>query len=265
MGVRALIDSHAHLDGEDFEADLPAVIARARAALSRVVLVGLWRKPGDFGNALALARQEPGFFSATVGVHPHDCARVPESDWVESARLAADPAVVGVGETGLDFHYDLSPREAQEAAFRRSLAIAGAVKKPVVIHVREADAACARVLAEEGVPSLGGVIHCFTGDAAAARAYLDLGLYISVAGIVTFRTADAIREAVRLVPRDRLLVETDSPYLAPVPFRGKRNEPAHVVETARKVAELWGIGLAEVAQLTSENTARLFGLAAPAA
>src|SRR5512140_357043 len=110
-----LIDSHAHLDGEDFAADLPAVIARARAVLSRVVLVGLWRKPGDFGNAVTLAREDPGFFSATVGVHPHDCARVPEGDWLESARLAADPAVVAVGETGLDFHYDLSPRQAQEA------------------------------------------------------------------------------------------------------------------------------------------------------
>jgi TatD DNase family protein len=253
-----LVDSHAHLDGEDFEADLDAVIARARAALARVVLVGLWRKPGDFGNALALARGDPGFFSATVGVHPHDCARVPEVDWAESARLAADPAVVAVGETGLDFHYDLSPRDAQEAAFRRSLAVAGAVGKPVVIHVREADAACARVLREEGVPARGGVVHCFTGDAAAARAYLDLGLFISVAGIVTFRTAEAIREAVRVVPRDRLLVETDSPYLAPVPFRGKRNEPAHVVETARKVAELWGVSPEEVGQATAENAQRLF-------
>jgi TatD DNase family protein len=255
-----LIDSHAHLDGEDFEEDLDPVVARARAVLSRVILVGLWRRPGDFGNALALARRAPGFFSATIGVHPHECASVPEADWVESARLAGDPAVVAVGETGLDFHYDLSPRDAQEAAFRRSLGIARAAGKPVVIHVREADAACARVLGEEGVPPRGGVIHCFTGDAAAARAYLDLGLYVSVAGIVTFKTAEPIREAVRIVPRDRLLVETDSPYLAPVPHRGKRNEPAHVVETARKVAELWGTTAEEVGRVTSENTRRLFGI-----
>jgi TatD DNase family protein len=255
-----LIDSHAHLDGEDFARDLDAVVARARAALARVVLIGLWRAPGDFGNARALAAQQPDFFSATVGVHPHDCARVPEADWAEHERLARDPATVAVGETGLDYHYDLSPREAQVAGFRRSVRIAAAAGKPLVIHVREADADCVRVLREEGLPARGGVIHCFTGDVAAARAYLDLGLYVSVAGIVTFRTAEPIREAVKLVPRDRLLVETDSPYLAPIPFRGKRNEPAHVVETAKKVAELWGTTPDEVARVTSENTRRLFGV-----
>ncbi len=255
-----LIDSHAHLDGEEFADDLDAVVARARAALARVVLVGLWRGPGDFGNARALAARDPGFFSATVGVHPHDCARVPEEDWAASERMAREPSAVAVGETGLDFHYHHSPREAQVASFRRSIRIAAAAGKPLVIHVREADAECARVLREEGVPARGGVIHCFTGDAAAARAYLELGLYVSVAGVVTFKSAEPIREAVRIVPRDRLLVETDCPYLAPIPFRGKRNEPAHVVETARKVAELWGTTLEDVARVTGENTRRLFGL-----
>src|SRR5512133_3670964 len=231
-----LIDSHAHLDSEDYAEDLDAVIARARAAgLERIVCIGLWRAPGSFGGALDLAARDPGLFAATVGVHPHECARVPEADWALHEALARDPRVVAVGETGLDFHYDHSPRPVQEASFRRSLGIARAAGKPVVIHVREADEVCARVLREEGVPPAGAVIHCFTGDAAAARAYLDLGLYISVAGIVTFKTAEPIREAVRLVPRDRLMVETDSPYLAPVPYRGKRNEPAHVAETARKV------------------------------
>ena len=138
--------------------------------------------------------------------------------------------------------------------------MAGAAGKPLVVHVREADEECARILREEGVPARGGVIHCFTGDPAAARAYLDLGLHISVAGMVTFRTAEPIRQAVRIVPRERLLVETDSPYLAPIPFRGKRNEPAHVVETAKKVAELWGTTPDEVARVTGENTRRLFGL-----
>jgi TatD DNase family protein len=138
--------------------------------------------------------------------------------------------------------------------------MAAGAGKPLVVHVREADADCARVLREEGVPARGGVIHCFTGDAAAARAYLDLGLHISVAGVVTFRTAESIREGVRIVPRDRLLVETDSPYLAPIPFRGKRNEPAHVIETAKKVAEVWGSTLDEVVAATAENTRRLFGL-----
>ncbi len=253
-----LIDSHAHLDLDD-PREVEAVAARARAAgVTRIVCVGLWRAPGDFGNALALATADPGFFSATIGVHPHESARVPEVDWAAAAALARDPRVVAVGETGLDFHYDHSPRDVQEAAFRRSLRTAHAAGKPVVIHVREADEACARVLREEGVPAAGGVIHCFTGDAAAARGHLALGLYVSVAGVVTFKTAGAIREAVGVVPRDRLLVETDSPYLAPVPYRGRRNEPAHVVETARTVAELWGCTLEEVGRITGENARRLF-------
>jgi TatD DNase family protein len=256
-----LIDSHAHLDFEDFEKDLDGVISRARAAgLERIVCVGLWRSPGRFGNALDLASRDPGFFAATVGVHPHECARVPEEDWARHEALARDPRVVAVGETGLDFHYDHSPRPVQEASFRRSLAIARGAGKPAVLHVREADEACARVLREEGVPPAGGVIHCFTGDAAAARAYLDLGLYISVAGVVTFKTAEPIRQAVGIVPRDRLLVETDSPFLAPIPHRGKRNEPAYVVETARKVAGIWGAALDEVARVTTENARRLFRL-----
>jgi TatD DNase family protein len=256
-----MIDSHAHLDSEDYASDLDGVIARARAAgLQRIVCVGLWRAPASFGNALELAARDPALFCATVGVHPHDCARVPEEDWALHGLLADDPRVVAIGETGLDFHYDHSPRPVQEASFRRSLAIARRACKPVVVHVREADDACLRVLRDEGLPEAGGVIHCFTGDAAAARAYLDLGLHVSVAGVVTFRTAEAIREAVRTVPRDRLLVETDCPFLAPIPYRGKRNEPAYVVETARKVAELWGTTLEEVARVTTENVVRLFRL-----
>ncbi len=254
-----LVDSHAHLDGDEYRGDLDAVLGRAReAGVERIVAVGLWRRPRDFGNALELARDRPGTFSATVGIHPHECARVPEEDWVESARLAALPGVVGVGETGLDYHYDLSPRDSQRASFRRSLGIARAVGKPVVVHVREADADCAAILREEGLPGAGGVIHCFTGDAAAARAYLDLGLYVSVAGVITFKNAGAIREAVRLVPRDRLLLETDSPFLSPVPHRGRRNEPAHVRLVAEKVAEVWGSSPEEVGRVTSENAARLF-------
>jgi len=258
--VTGLIDSHAHLDGEDYRADLDAVVARARAALAGVVLVGLWRGPGDFGNARELARRDPGFFAATAGIHPHDCARVPEADWEACERLARDPATVAVGETGLDFHYDLSPREVQVASFRRSIGMAGRAGKPLVVHVRQADAECARVLRDEGIPPRGGVIHCFTGDAAAAREYLDLGLHVSVAGIVTFKTAVPIREAVRVVPRDRLLLETDSPYLAPVPFRGRRNEPAYLLATARQVAEIWGTTFEEVARVTAENARRLFAL-----
>jgi TatD DNase family protein len=256
-----LVDSHAHLDFEDFRGDIDGVVERARAAgVERIVAVGLWRAPGDFGNALDLARSRPGVFAATAGVHPHECARVPEEDWEESARLAADPAVVAVGETGLDYHYDLSPREVQRESFRRSIRIARAAGKPVVVHVREADLDCAAILREEGIPAAGGVIHCFTGDWAAARTYLDLGLHISVAGIVTFKAAGAIRDAVRQIPPDRLLVETDSPFLAPVPFRGKRNEPAHVVHVAAKVAEIWGTTPDRVAAATTANVSRLFNL-----
>jgi len=256
-----LVDSHAHLDFEDLRGDIDAVVERALAAgVARVVAVGLWRAPGDFGNALELARSRPGVFAATAGIHPHECARVPEVDWEESARLAADPAVVAVGETGLDYHYDLSPRDVQRESFRRSIRIAAAVGKPLVVHVREADPDCAAILREEGIPEAGGVIHCFTGDWAAARTYLDLGLHISVAGIVTFKAAGAIRDAVRRIPRERLLVETDSPFLAPVPHRGKRNEPAHVIHVAAKVADVWGVSPAEVAEITTANAVRFFRL-----
>jgi TatD DNase family protein len=256
-----LIDSHAHLDFEDYRDDLEAVVTRARAAgVGRVVLIGLWRAPGCFGNALELATARPDYFAATIGIHPHECARVPEEDWRAMEAAAEDARVVGVGETGLDFHYDLSPRDVQEGSFRRSIRAARAVGKPVVVHVREADEACARVLAEEGVPSAGGVIHCFTGDWARAKAYLDLGLYLSVAGVVTFKAAEDLRDAVRRAPRDRLLVETDCPFLAPVPFRGKRNEPSYVARTAEKVAELWGVPVEEVGEVTSENARRLFRL-----
>ena len=257
----SLIDSHAHLDFEDFQGDIDGVVSRAAAVgVDRIIVVGLWRSPGNFGNALELARARPAVFAATAGIHPHECAQVPEADWEESARLAADPLVVGVGETGLDYHYDLSPREVQRESFRRSIRIARDVDKPLVVHVREAHDACAAILREEGIPTAGGVIHCFTGDWAAARVYLDLGMHVSVAGIVTFKAAEEIREAVRRIPRERLLVETDSPFLAPVPFRGKRNEPAHVVHVASKVAELWGVSPAEVAEITTGNVKRLFRL-----
>lgn len=259
-----LVDSHAHLDSDEVKDELEAVVERARGAgVERILAVGLWRGPGDFGNALELVRSRPGTFGAVIGIHPHECARVPLQDWEMSAALAALPEVAGVGETGLDYHYDYSPRDAQRASFRRSLGIAAAAGKPVVIHVREADPDCLAILREEGVPAAGGVIHCFTGDAAAARSYLELGLHLSVAGVVTFRNAEPLREAVRLVPRDRLLVETDSPFLAPVPHRGRRNEPANVRRVAEKVAELWGTPLEEVARVTSENASRLFRLGPP--
>lgn len=256
-----LVDSHAHLDSEDYQQDLQAVIDRAQGVgVERVVLIGLWRAPGDFGNALALSGQRPELFSATVGIHPHDAVRVSEEDWAAAERLARDSRIVGVGETGLDFHYHHSPREAQQEAFRRSIALAARAGKPLVIHVREADDACVEILRAEGVPPAGAVIHCFTGDWQRARTYLDLGLCLSVAGVVTFRSADDLRQAVSRIPRDRLFIETDCPYLAPLPHRGKRNEPAYIFKVAEKVAELWDTSADEVGRITGENARRFFGL-----
>jgi TatD DNase family protein len=259
--VARLVDSHAHLDRREYASDLDDVVARARAAgVERIVVVGLWRGAGDFGDALDLVDRDPATFVAAIGIHPHECSQVPEADWAESERLAHDPRVVAVGETGLDFHYDYSPRDVQVESFRRSIRIAKGAGKPVVVHVREADDACADVLEAEGVPEAAGVIHCFTGDWTRARRYLDLGLYLSVAGVLTFKAADDLRDAIRQVPRNRLLVETDCPFLAPVPFRGKRNEPAYVAKTAAAVAALWGVTPEQVAEFTTANVERLFRL-----
>lgn len=252
-----LIDAHCHLDDAP---ETSALIARAKAAgVGRLVVNGLWKSPGQFGNALELAAAHEGI-APTVGIHPHDCAQVPEADWDRCAEQAADPRVVAVGETGLDFHYDHSPRGRQREALRWSIALARKVKKPLVIHVREADPDVQRILKEERAGEVGGQIHCFSGDRAAARAYLDLGFYLSFSGIVTFKTADEVRAAARLTPRDRLLVETDSPYLAPLPYRGRRNEPAFVVETAKKLAQVREEPFEDLAEETTRNAALLFSL-----
>jgi TatD DNase family protein len=253
-----LVDSHCHLDFDDFAPERGEVIARARRAGVGTMLT-ICTKVTEFERVRAIAEADPDIW-CSVGIHPHEAAHQPETDTATLVELARHPKVVGIGETGLDFHYDLSPRPVQEASFRRSIAAAKAAGKPVVVHVREADAACARVLAEEGVPAAGGVIHCFTGDWARAKAYLDLGLYLSIAGVVTFKTADDLRDAVRRAPRDRVLVETDSPFLAPVPHRGKRNEPAYVARTADRVAALWEVSPEEVGEITTANARRFFGL-----
>ena len=252
-----LVDAHCHLD--DLE-DPAAVIARARAAgVGHLVVNGLWRAAGDFGAALRLAGEHAGLWP-TAAIHPHDCARAPQDDWDRLEKLAADPRVVAVGETGLDFHYNHSPPDRQREAFRWTIALALRVNKPLVVHVREADAEAARILAEAGAGGVGGQIHCFSGDCAAARAYLDLGFHVSFSGIVTFKSAGEQREAARLTPDDRLLVETDSPYLAPMPHRGKRNEPAFVVEVAKRLALVRGVGFEALADLTTANARRLFRL-----
>ncbi|MBI5547334.1 MAG: TatD family hydrolase [Deltaproteobacteria bacterium] len=253
-----LVDAHCHLDDPQ---DAAAVIARATAAgVVQLVVNGLWKAPGDFGIALQLAG-EHRCVSPTAAIHPHDCAQAPREDWERLEQLAADPRIVAVGETGLDFHYNHSPPDRQREAFRWTISLARKVHKPLVVHVREADAEAAAILKEEGASVVGGQIHCFSADAAAARAYLDLGFHISFSGIVTFKSAEPQREAARITPGDRLLVETDSPYLAPLPYRGKRNEPAFIVETARRLALVRGTELAEVARVTTENAKRLFSLA----
>ncbi len=217
------------------------------------------------GRALAGARDAGAGgvgafdFSATAGVHPHDAAFATAQDWDGLAALCARPEVVAVGECGLDFHYDRSPRPAQREQFVRQLALASALGKPVVVHTREADRETAELLRAHLGPA-GGVVHCFTSDWAAARAYLDLGLFISLSGVITFKSAEATREAAAKAPLDRLLVETDAPFLAPVPLRGKRNEPALVVHTARKLAELRGLAFEELARATSSNARRALRL-----
>jgi TatD DNase family protein len=254
-----LVDSHAHVDAEEFAADRSEVIARAQAAgVARIVAVGLWRGPGDFGGARALAGSHPGLFFATAGVHPHDCARVPPEDWAALAAAAADPSIVAVGETGLDYHYDHSPRDEQRRWFRHQLDLARAVGKPVVVHTRDADDDTHAILRDAAPPA--GVIHCFTGGPDRARGYLDLGLSISIAGVVTFKNALDLREAAKLVPLDRLLIETDCPFLAPIPHRGKRNEPAYVQLVAEELARLKGIPVQELAERTAENARRVFRL-----
>jgi TatD DNase family protein len=253
-----LIDAHCHLEGKDFP--LPGeVIARAKAAgLVHAVVVGLMQRSGDFGNALEVAAAHPGFLTPTMGIHPHDAGQATDADWDTLERLAARPEICAVGETGLDFFYDHSPREVQAQSFRRQCALAKQLGKPLVVHVRDAHAECAEILGSEGVSK--GMIHCFTGDAQAARVYLDLGFHLSISGVVTYKKTDALQAAVTFAPTDRLLLETDSPYLAPVPYRGKTNEPGFVQHTAAKVAQLKGLAPDVLAEQCAKNTCALLGL-----
>jgi TatD DNase family protein len=252
-----LVDSHCHLENADVAAVAP-VLERARAAgLVHAIIIGQFQEPGDWGHALEIAAAHPGFFTPTLGIHPHEAARATEEDFAHLERTCARPEVHAVGEAGLDYYYDRSPREVQMQVFRRQCALARALGKPLVVHVRDAHEECEAILREEGVSR--GVIHCFTGDTAAARRYLELGLMISLSGVVTYKKTEALQDAVRFTPLERLLVETDSPYLAPVPYRGRKNEPSYVIETARKVAELKGMTLDDVAERTTANAAALFG------
>jgi TatD DNase family protein len=250
-----LIDSHTHLDDAQYNEDRAAVIERARAAgVERVLAIGTGSGPPDLEAALRLAGEYP-FVLATAGVHPHDSAKATEATFERLRTLAAHPKVVALGEIGLDYHYDFSPRDVQRAVFSRQLAIAAEAGLPVVIHTREAWADTLEILRREWHGE--GIVHCFTGDAAQARQALDAGFHLAFGGVLTFPKAESVREAARLTPADRLLIETDCPYLAPVPHRGKRNEPAFVAETARRLAEVRGQAVEEIAALTARNFERL--------
>ena len=258
-----LFDSHAHVDGPEFDADRGDVLARARAAgVRRMVVIGAVGDPSSAERAVALAEQDPDIW-ATVATHPHDVEKMTDAWWAVHERLAPHPRVVAIGETGLDYYYDHSPREQQKAAFARFLELAHRVKKPVVCHIRDAHDDARAILKEGRAGELGCVIHCFTGTPEDARQYAELGYYVSFSGIVTYKTAQPLRDAVPLVPRDRLLIETDCPYLAPIPKRGKRNEPAFIVHTAEVVATCAGMSYEDLAAQTVENTCRVFGLERP--
>jgi TatD DNase family protein len=252
-----LVDSHCHLDFPDFDAERDAVVGRARAAgVDTMLTIGT--RLDQFDGVRAIAEAYDGVW-CSVGAHPHEAADHATLIAEQLVSLAAHPKVVGIGETGLDFHYDLSPRDIQERVFRAHIAASHETGLPLIIHAREADREIARILEEEQPPP--GVLHCFSSGPALAETALALGFYISISGIVTFRNADELRAIVRDLPVDRLLVETDSPYLAPVPYRGKRNEPAFVVATTAAVAALKEIDPPDLASVACENFFRLFSKA----
>jgi TatD DNase family protein len=257
-----LVDTHAHLDDERFAEDLPAVLERARAAgVRRVVTVAV--TAASSAACVALAETYP-LLAATVGIQPNHVAQAGPGDWDKVRQLAEHPCVVAIGETGLDRHWDHTPFAQQEDYFARHLELARQHHLAVVIHCREAEADVVRMLRADHADHgpVRGVMHSFTGDAATAEACLDLGLYVSFAGMVTYKNAQALRDVARRIPLDRLLVETDSPYLAPTPVRGRRNEPAYVVHTAACLASVLDMDLAALAEQTTQNARNLFGLTA---
>ncbi len=279
------VDSHCHLDGPKFAHDREQVLRRAKdAGVEAVVAIGNGRGPDDVacgidlaqrfdprtGNTASLAdgrRPSTVRIYATIGVHPHEAALAEERHFAAMEKLARDPRVIAWGEIGLDYFYDHSPRDVQQTVFVRQMELARAAKLPIVIHNRPSDDSdnawqdLFRLLREHWASSaLGGILHCFTGTLEHARAGMDLGFMISFAGNVSYPKAVAIREAATRIPLDRMLIETDSPYLAPVPHRGKRNEPAFIAETARHIAELRGVTAEEIGLATTENFYRFFQL-----
>lgn len=254
------IDSHAHIEGIEFDADREAVIQRAlEAGVEAIVCVGDGEVAADsHAAAFRLAEKYPFIFT-TVGVHPHEARLLDENLYAQLMDLSRHPKVIAWGEIGLDYHYDNSPRDVQREAFRKQMRMARERALPVSIHTREAESDTLAIIDEGWKDSeLGGVIHCFTGTRAFAEAAVERGFLISFSGVVTFKNAEDLRETARRLPMDKLLIETDSPFLAPVPHRGRRNEPAYVVETARALAGARGTTLEEIGKATSENFRRLF-------
>jgi len=252
-----LIDSHCHLDFPDFAAELDAVVARARAAgVGRMVTIST--RVRRHAQVLAIAERFPDVF-CSVGTHPHNAYEELDIGAADLVTMAKHPKIVAIGEAGLDYHYDNSPREAQETGFRRHIAAARETGLPLVIHAREADDDVARILEEEnGKGVFPAVLHCFTGGPDLAMRAVALGHYVSFTGILTFKTTQNLRDIAAALPADRILVETDAPYLAPLPYRGKRNEPSYVVNTAAVLAETRGVSADEIARQTTENFFRLF-------
>lgn len=254
------LDAHCHLERETYGDDLEGVIKRARdAGLTEMIAVGATRGLLGAREAVALAQTRDDLY-ATAGIHPHDAQEASEAAVLEVEALLSQPRVVALGEVGLDYYYDNSPRDMQRAVFRRFLAMAKDHNVPVMLHIRDAHAECLDLLDDVGLPERGGVVHCFSAGPREAEAYLERGMYLSIPGIVTFKKAEALREAVALIPDGRLLIETDAPYLAPVPYRGKRNEPAYLVHTAAAVGEVRGVSGAHIGQLTRRNAIALFHL-----
>ncbi|MGB6348605.1 MAG: TatD family hydrolase [Pseudolabrys sp.] len=252
-----LVDSHCHLDFPDFASEIDAVLGRARAAgIGRIVTISTRVK--KHAQVLAIAENYPEVF-CSIGTHPHNAAEEPDIDAKMLVAAAQHPKIVAIGEAGLDYHYDNSPRAAQAASLRQHIAAARETKLPLVIHSRDCDADMAEILREEsGKGAFPAVLHCFTGGRDLAFTAIELGHYVSFTGILTFKRSDDLRAIADALPADRILVETDSPYLAPLPYRGKRNEPAYVVETAKVLSEVRGVTADEIARQTTENFFRLF-------
>ena len=253
-----VIDTHCHLDMERYQADLLDVLDRARdAGVRRMLTIGIDLKSSRAAVALAEAHQ--GVFAA-VGVHPHHIADTSEADYLELEKLAAHPRVVAYGEIGMDAVRNYAPLAQQQEHFQRQVEMAKELNLPLIVHDRETHDEIMKVLEAAAPFPAGGVMHCFSGDADLALRVVEMGFYVSIPGVVTFNKAEAMQEAAAAVPLGRLLVETDGPFLAPVPKRGRRNEPAYVLYTAQKVAEIKGVSLEELARQTTVNAEKLFGL-----